>query len=113
MTCYSLVLAIGDHKNITPESLIKLCRITPTERIEELYIKYKHKTEIFSDILSLYCEFLGHIGKSTKDMIKWLSEKKNRSVAFKSGAKFGAMLYNALDFLENENRTEMLRYLVV
>lgn len=105
LTCYSSILALLSEYSlegaVSPERVIELTRITPTQRIEKLADRYRESGErgkrierLLSEALGDYCEFLelvhGNDGEPEKVLLE--EEERWRKRSYEFGEKLARVM---------------------
>lgn len=112
MTCFATVALLSTYTNtIRPAQVVKICRMTPMERLVLLMKMKPHLTNSISEVVKLYCWFLRKTAWSSTKLESYFSKKSNRREAFANARKFGDKIFEILSDVDETKKS--LRYLVV
>ena len=113
LTCFATVAILSTYKEtITPENVIRICHLTPVERLISIARKHPETRELISEILRMYGWFLSRTALSTLQLEDYFfSSQTNRTLAFSEARKFGNKMYELLRLLDEKNHN--MWYLVV
>ena len=112
LTCFATVAVLSTYREtISPEDVVKICKMTPTERLISLGQEKPALMRAVNEALQLYSWFLSMTALSTPALEEYFSDKERRVDAFAKARKFGDKIFGILQLADEENRS--LRYLVV
>lgn len=113
LTCFATVAILSTYKEtISPTNAIRICRLTPVERLILIAKKRPETRELIAEILKRYGWFMSKTALPTEQLEKYFSSSQtNREQAFNRAREFGDKVFELLRLLDEKNHN--LRYLVV
>jgi hypothetical protein len=96
---------------ITQESLVKIVRLTPLKRLNQIRVISPHVQVLVDQLVREYSWFLEKTGLPNEEVINWISNRGARTDAFNHGAKFSQAMYELLMLVTAD--TDTMRYLVI
>lgn len=110
LTCFSMVIPLCIEPHNKPDQIVRLCKLTPLERLQEVVENKAELAESYNQILEHYAWFLETVGDEKIE--KWISMRDNREEAFSKARLFGKVIY---DFLGKSayNGSETMKHLVM
>lgn len=112
LTCYSFVSCLlAKQSPVTPDCIEEICRKTPINRLMFISEKYPEIGADIASALADYSWFLDLTGKPKSDVLDWMSDEKNRAIAFGYSKRFVEHMGNIVKHIAEKNN--YLRYLIV
>ncbi len=109
LTCFSFILSlISYRKVILIDDVLKIVKMTPTERLLSLKNDNKKLCELIDTALETYQWFIEHTQIPYEEMISWIGNKKNRDAAFLKSRNFGYQLFEIMQKIDNQNLLQKL-----
>ncbi len=114
LTCYSallyLLVLFLRNKTVSPEDIVRMTTLTPTERLEWLSLQpeaAKARKKV-KDLVGLYEEFLSCTDASERELVKQLMDRKTSKEFFQSAYRFGDLVFEVLQTIGNGNKFHRL-----
>jgi hypothetical protein len=109
-TCFSMVANLSSEPQpVTAGTVLELCGMTPTERLERLGARGERAKEIGAKLEDAYAEFLQDVQRPEDLLLEELSDEVRRDKLARA-ATYGELIYELLVAVVPDDR---LRYLVV
>ncbi|WP_114939632.1 nucleotidyltransferase domain-containing protein [Mucilaginibacter endophyticus] len=114
LTCYSFVLqVIANYKSLDNALLLKIVKMTPVERLNNLALIDNNLSGLIQQILELYSWFIDLCNQPEDQLFKYIEVEANRDLAFEKGrSEFGGKLFDLIIKLTDKS-PEILKYLVI
>jgi hypothetical protein len=111
LTCFATIAALSGFNHIERKDIIRICRMTPIERLLTLFEKQAATGPSLLNALKLYHWFLEMTEMPTDKLEEYFTERDNRVTAFGNAKAFGDQIYEVVRTVAGQTGT--LRYLVV
>lgn len=115
LTCYSAILyfchLLRTQSTVAATDARAMANLSPTGRLLRIAEADERFTEVVSDILRLYAEFLSVTDAPKKDLLLKFNDPGYRADRHESGIEFGDRIFDLLKLVGEETR--LFRYLVV
>lgn len=114
LTCYSFVLQIiANYKELNNEKLLKIVKMTPVERLNNLALVNNDLSPLIEEILNLYSWFIDLSNQPEEQLFQYIKIESNRDLAFEKGRnEFGKKIFDLIIMLTDKT-PEILKYLVI
>ncbi len=114
LTCYSallyLLLLFLRKKTVSPEDIVGMIALTPTERLEWLsrQAEASDARSQIEELLSLYEQFLAQTDASEDDLIQRFMDPETSKAYSESQYRFGDLVFEVLQTIGKNNRFHRL-----
>jgi predicted nucleotidyltransferase len=114
LTCYSallyLLVLFLRNKTVSPEDIVGMIALTPTERLEWLFgqAEAKQARPKVKALLKLYEEFLDRTDASEDELVQRFMKKQTSGEYFESAYRFGDLVFEVLQTVGRGNRFHRL-----
>jgi predicted nucleotidyltransferase len=114
LTCYSalvyLLVLFLRKSTVSPEDIVEMIGLTPTERLEWLALQTEAKDARpqIEELLSLYEEFLSRTDASEDELIRRFMDPEMSKLYSESQHRFGDLVFEALQAVGKNNRLHRL-----
>lgn len=110
-TCYSMIANLSSEpRPVTAETVLKLCRMTPAERLARLGDRGDGVPQIIAQLEHAYEEFLQDVQRPEPILMEEFANEGVRSDKLARAAVYGELMYELLAAVVPQER---MRYLVV
>ena len=110
-TCFSMIANLSSEpRPVTAETVLTLCRMTPTERLTRLSDRAAEATEIVTQLEVAYDEFLAYVQRPEAVLLNEFADDALRRTQLASATRYGELIHELLVAVVPSDR---LRYLVV
>jgi predicted nucleotidyltransferase len=110
-TCFSMVANLSaEPAPVELATVLDLCRMTPTERLERLRRHGEDASHIVDQLERAYGEFLSSVQRPDEDLLREFADDDARKAALRSAARYGDLIFQLLDAVIPRDR---MRYLVI
>lgn len=119
LTCFSAILFLLNeyalHKTVTPDSVRRMTRLTPTKRLEELQNEPQCKEAhgAIARLLKQYDKFLETTDASESDLLRRFSTSESSRSYIQEANEFGNSVAEALDAIGRGSALRFYRLLIV
>jgi len=104
LTCFSFIIQLADFKGtITQEDLLKMCMLTPVERLLSIKEGNPNISDKVQNALNSYQWFIDRTQIPSKELLSWISDSKERDSAFDKSRQFGDELFSILQLVDKQN----------
>lgn len=112
LTCFSMIACIHFLGNqCSKEEILKIVKLSPLERLDLVADAKPDLAPLIFRMKKEYNWFMERTGRPNREVVKWISNRRNRDSAFARARKFGDMFYELLQKISGEDDT--VRYLVI
>lgn len=112
LTCFGTIASLSAYKDsISETEVVRLCALTPLERIGDVSDRIPSVREHTSEVVDLYCWFLEQTALTTDNLEAMFVSKPQKTFAFDKAQRFGDLMFAILRAIDDDHPS--LRYLVV
>lgn len=111
LTCFSMVAHLSAGKPpVRQEDVLKLCLMTPRERITDLGVRHPGAADIVARLDEAYETFLDTVQKDEEELLDSFRDPNRRREALREASRFGELIFELISATTTADR---LRFLVV
>jgi len=110
-TCFSMVTKLSAMESpVTQEQIFELCRLTPSERFDQVRGEGEKARALVDSLHELYTEFLDQVQQPDEELQAEFRMGENRKKALSRATRYGDLIYELLSEVSDPER---MRYLVI
>jgi predicted nucleotidyltransferase len=110
-TCFSMVANLGaEPVPVTPQTVLDLCQLTPTERFERLRAHGAEADRLVGELLEIHDAFLASVRRPEEDLLAEFAAGETRKTALHDANRYGDIIFS---LLQEVTPPERMRYLVI
>jgi hypothetical protein len=108
-TCFSMVANLSaEPVPVTVETVLELCRMTPTERFERLRAQGQTANELIDQLFEIYGAFLDSTRRDKDDLLAEFTDSSHRQRALGDAKRYGDLIYKLLLEVTSSERMRLL-----